>query len=223
MSSSAQQSVRFVLADDHQMMRAGLRSILEQRPGYQVVGEASDGRQAVEMVKQTNPHVVLMDITMPELNGIEATRQIAAVGQGTKVIGLSMHSDRQMITELLRAGAAGYLLKNSAASELLVAVESVMAGKSYLSPDVTRMVMDEMLGRGTPAAEPSVFGSLTTREREVLQLIAEGKTNKEIAQRLEIGIKTVETYRGQVMDKLNLRSVAELTKYAVRHGLTSLQ
>jgi DNA-binding NarL/FixJ family response regulator len=212
-----------VLADDHQMMRAGLRSILEQRPGYQVVGEAEDGRRTVEIVRETSPHIVLMDITMPDLNGIEATRQIMSISPGTKVIGLSMHSDRQMITEILRAGASGYLLKNSAASELLIAVESVMIGKSYLSPDVTRVVMDEMLGKNAPASEPSAFTSLTTREREVLQLIAEGKTNKEIARSLEIGIKTVETYRGQVMDKLNLRSVAELTKYAIRNGLTSLQ
>ncbi|HZZ43678.1 MAG TPA: response regulator transcription factor [Tepidisphaeraceae bacterium] len=215
--------IRFVLADDHQMMRAGLRSILEQRPGYQVVGEAEDGRRTVEIVRETSPHIVLMDITMPDLNGIEATRQIMSISPGTKVIGLSMHSDRQMITEILRAGASGYLLKNSAASELLIAVESVMIGKSYLSPDVTRVVMDEMLGKNAPASEPSAFTSLTTREREVLQLIAEGKTNKEIARSLEIGIKTVETYRGQVMDKLNLRSVAELTKYAIRNGLTSLQ
>ena len=186
-----------------------------------MVGEASNGREAVDLVRRLAPHVVLMDITMPEMNGIEATQQIVTACPGTRVVALSMHSDRQFVTAILRAGAVGYLLKNSAASELSAALDAAMAGKSYLSPDAANAVMDNLLGRA-PAETESAFATLTARQREVLQLIAEGRTSKEIAARLDIGVKTVETYRAQLMEKLGLRTVAELTKYAVRHGLTSL-
>jgi DNA-binding NarL/FixJ family response regulator len=162
---------------------------------------------------------------MPELNGIEATRQVLAEDPSARVIALSMHSDRQIVTEALRAGAKGYLLKNSAASELLAAIRAVMSGRVYLSPSVAHVVVTDLVNpSGRPApSNPSAFSSLTPREREVLQLLAEGKTNKEIAASLDIGVKTVETHRAQVMEKLNLRTVAQLTKYAIRNGMTSIE
>jgi DNA-binding NarL/FixJ family response regulator len=214
---------RILLVDDHQMMRAGLRSLLDGEGGLRVVGEAENGRAAVELAHSLAPHVVLMDITMPDLNGIEATRQIVAASPQTKVVALSMHADRQFVTDMLKAGAVGYLLKNSAASELLAAIRAVMTGRNYLSPTITAVVVDRLVRGGGEDGDPSAFAALTPRERQVLQLIAEGRTNKEIAAQLNVGTKTVETHRAQLMDKLNIRTVAELTKYAIRHGLTALE
>lgn len=209
--------LKVLLADDHEMMRAGLRALLEQ--GHvSVVGEASNGRQAVEMALELRPDIVVMDVSMPELNGVEAARQLTAAKTNMRVVMLSMHSDRLRVVEALKAGAKGYVLKSSAAAELTAALNAVSRGNTYLSPSVADSVVDAYVrnpgqpgGTGTP---------LSTREREVLQLLAEGKTSKEMGASLHIAPKTVETHRAQISKKLGLHSVAELTKYAIRNGLT---
>jgi two-component system response regulator NreC len=217
-------SLRILLADDHELVRAGLRSILERQAGMEVVAEAETGREAVRLTKELSPDIVLMDVSMPELNGVEATRQILNADPNAKVIALSMYSDRQFVAEVLKAGALGYLLKNSALAELVMAIQAVAKRSVYLSPKIAGVVVEDYV-RHSPGSQAvgGAFGTLTPREREVLQLLAEGKTSKEIAAHLNITAKTVETHRGQIMDKLNLRSVAELTKYAIRHGLTPLE
>lgn len=214
--------MRILLADDHQILREGLKGLLARQPDMQVVGEAADGRTTVRMASELAPDVVVMDIGMPGLNGVEATRQIAAHHPGVRVIALSMHSDRRYVTEMLRAGAAGYLVKDSAFEELAQAVNAVAAGKVYLSPSVADAVVDHHV-RGGGGGEPSVFAVLTPREREVLQLLAEGQATKQVAASLDVSVKTVETHRRQIMEKLDLHSVAELTKYAIREGLTSVE
>ena len=232
--------MRVLLADDHRIVREGLRSLLQAQPDLEVVGEAPDGRQAVEMTVQLKPDVVVMDVAMPQLNGIEATRQITGKGPGAKVIALSMHSDRRFVAEALKAGASGYVLKDSAFEELVTAIRSVVADRVYLSPRVAGVVVEDYVRRlptgGRTAAAPpparhhddgapghtSVFDVITPREREVLQLMAEGYATKEVAHRLQVSVKTVETHRRQIMEKLDLHSVAELTKYAIREGLTAL-
>jgi DNA-binding NarL/FixJ family response regulator len=212
---------RIVLADDHDVVRAGIRGILERHAGAEVVGEAANGRAAVEAARDLHPHVVVMDIAMPELNGLEATRQIVAADAGVKVIILSMHSSRQFVSEALKAGAHGYLLKNNAMHELSPAVDAVAAGKVYLSPSIAELVVEDYI-RHVPATGQIAFSALSQREREVLQLLAEGKTSREIALSLNLGAKTVESHRAQIMDKLGIRTVAELTKFAIREGLTPL-
>ncbi len=214
-------SVRILLADDHEIVREGLRSLLEKQPDMEVIAEADNGRTAITMSKKLKPEVVIMDITMPDLNGIEATRQIIAESPGVKVIALSMHSSRKLITEMLSAGASGYLLKHSALEELGKAIEAVTNNQTYLSPKITGTVVKDYL-RCIEDKDSSALPALTTREREVLQLFAEGKTTKQIASRLHVSISTVESHRKQIMDKLNLHSIAELTKYAISEGLTSL-
>jgi DNA-binding NarL/FixJ family response regulator len=211
-------SVRILLADDHKIVRDGLRALIERQPGLEVAGEAENGRAAVELTRQVSPDAVVMDVGMPDLNGIEATRQIVAEGAGVRVIALSMHSDRRFVTEMLRAGASGYLLKDCAFEELTQAVQVVMGGQTYLSPGIASVVVEDYVRQ---AGEEAV--GLTGREREVLQLLAEGRSTKQIAERLRVSAKTVETHRQKLMEKLNLRSVADLTKYAVRAGLTSLE
>ena len=208
-----------LLADDHTMLRQGLRSLLEHEAGLEVVGEASDGRTAVRMARELAPQVVIMDVAMPELNGIEATRQIVADLPGARVIALSMHSSKRMVVEMLRAGASGYVLKLSAFDELAQAVQTVAAGGRYLSPSVAGVVVDELV---SPEAPSSAFSALTPREREVLQLLAEGNNTKEIAAILQITARTVDVHRKRVMDKLGMNSVAELTRYAMREGLVPL-
>lgn len=214
-------TARILLADDHKILREGLRVLLESQNGLRIVGEADNGRAAVQLAVQLKPDVVIMDVGMPELNGIDATRQIVRQCPRTRVIALSMHSDGQFVTGMLKAGAAGYLLKDSAFEELHDAVQTVLQGKVYLSPSVTGTIVDGYI-RSQPA-QPADIASLTPREREVLQLLAEGKTTKQIAQILQVSVKTVETYRRQLMEKLNTQSVAELTKFAIRVGLTSLE
>jgi len=214
--------MRIMLADDHRMFRQGLRTLLESRQDMEVVGEASDGREAVEMAGQCNPDVIIMDVSMPGLNGVEATRKIMLDRPGTKVIGLSMHTDRRYTSELLKAGAAGYLPKDGAFDELEQAVRAVSAGEVYLSPRIAAGLVDDYV-RQPKDATASVFERLTAREREVLQLMAEGQATKEIAATLHVSVKTVETHRRQIMEKLNIYSVAELTKYAIREGLTSIE
>jgi two-component system, NarL family, response regulator NreC len=215
-------SIRILLADDHRIMREGLRAMLDSLPGTSVVGEANNGRTAVKLAAELKPDIVVMDITMPDLNGIEATRQLAADCPGVKVIALSIHSDRRFISGMFRAGAAGYLLKDCAFEELNGAIQAVASGHTYVSPVIADQVIKDYVGR-TPAAGPDVSApQLTGREREVLQLLAEGKSTREISLHLQVSIKTVETYRQQLMSKIGVHSVAELTKYAIREGLTTL-
>lgn len=213
---------RIFIADDHRIVRDGLRSLIERENDLELVGMAENGRQALQMTRKLKPDVVIMDISMPDLNGIDATSQIVDEVPGVKVIALSMHSEKQLIDGMLQAGAAGYLLKESAFEELIKAIRIVCAGKKYLSPDVTDTVLQSYLN---PPSDNDYYQSsgLTLREREVLQLIVEGGTTKQVASRLNISIKTVESHRSRIMEKLDLRSVAELTKYALRHGITSLE
>lgn len=214
-------TTRILISDDHSIMREGLRALVEGRPGMTVVGEAENGRRAVELAAELRPDVVIMDVTMPELGGVEATRRITGVRPETRVIALSVHSDRRFVLQMFRAGAAGYLLKDCAFEELIRAIRAVVEGQAYLSPNIAGVVVGEFL-RNLTAEEAPAFGNLTGREREVLQLMAEGKTTKEIAGLLRVSVKTVESHRRQVMEKLQIGSIAELTKYAIREGLTSL-
>jgi DNA-binding NarL/FixJ family response regulator len=213
---------RIMLADDHRIMREGLKSLLNEEDDMEVVGEADNGRRAIEMVDAMSPDVVVMDIGMPELNGIEATRRIVLDHPDTKVVALSMHSDRRFMAEILKAGAAGYLLKDGAFEELAGAIRTVVAKKMYLSPRIADVVVEDYV-RNMPRGVPSAFAALTPREREVLQLLAEGKATKQAAACLHVSVKTVETHRRQIMTKLDIHSVAELTKYAIREGLTSVE
>jgi DNA-binding NarL/FixJ family response regulator len=215
-------TMRILLADDHRIVREGLRTLLNSEADMKVLAEAANGREAVKLAEELAPDVVVMDVAMPDLNGIEATRQIRAKFPQTRVIALSMHTDRRFMSEMLRAGASGYLWKDGAFDELALAIRTAMSGKVYLSPHIADVVVDDYVRR-LPDAIPSVFAALTPREREVLQLIAEGKATKEVAHALNVSVKTVETHRRQLMDKLELHSVAELTKYAIREGITSIE
>lgn len=212
---------RIILADDHQIVREGLATLLEQEGDMRVVGTAADGRTAVKLSAELSPDVVVLDVGMPGLNGIDAARQIAAAQPTTKILALSMHSDRRFVLEMLRAGASGYLLKDCAFDELAHAIRAVVAGQTYLSPRVAGVVVEGFLEQTDPS-ERTGAAALTPREREVLQLLAEGMATKQVAHHLGVSIKTIETHRRQVMTKLELDSVAELTKYAIREGLTSL-
>jgi len=209
--------IKIIIVDDHQMVREGIRSLLAGQMGLQVIAEAGSGREGVRLAEKHAPDLVIMDIGMTDLNGIEATRQIRDKNQGVRVLVLSMHSDQRFVERTLKAGAAGYLLKDCSFEELARAIRTVMAGEIYLSPGIVSGVVREYIG--TSPAEPP---SITSREREVLQLITEGRGTREIADLLFISIKTVETHRQQIMRKLRLRTVAELTKYAIREGLTTL-
>lgn len=214
-------AIRVLLADDHQLFRQGLRSMLANDAGIKVIGEAENGRSAVQLARQLVPNVVIMDISMPDLNGIDATRRIKERCPGIQVLAVSAHADRRFVTGVLAAGAAGYLLKDSAFEELCRAVHTVAGKQVYLSPAVAGGVVEASLGRA-PASGASGAAALTPRQREVLQLLAEGLNTKRIAARLHVSVKTVETHRAQIMERLNCHSVAELTKYAIREGITSL-
>ncbi len=213
--------LRIILADDHSIMREGLCYLLEKQPGMEVIAEAENGRRTVKLCRELKPDVVVIDIAMPDMNGIEATRQIVNESPNIKVIALSMHSNRKFVREMLSAGASGYLLKDSAFEELSKALDTVGNNQTYLSPEIADAVVKDYLGyiENDNSAASSI---LRHREREVLQLIAEGKTTKQIASSLYISEKTVATHRKQIMDKLSFNSIAELTKYAIREGLTSL-
>jgi two-component system response regulator NreC len=213
-------SIRIILADDHAIVRHGLSKLLQQEEGMEVVAQAQDGHSTVELTRELSPDMVIMDIGMPDLNGIEATRQIVQDFPQVKVIGLSMHSGQKFVSEMLKAGASGYLLKDCAVEELTTAIKTVADGKIYLSPGITDIVVENYVRRSEDM-ETSAFSLLSQREREVLQLMAEGKTTKQIARHLYISPKTVEGHRLRIMSKLKMDNVAQLTKYAIQEGLTS--
>lgn len=215
-------SARIIIADDHKIVRDGLRALLEKDAGVEVIAEAEDGRMAVRLARQMTPDVVIMDIGMPDLNGIDATRQIVAEVSGVKVVALSMHSDRRFVAQMFKAGASAYLLKDCAFEELSRAVKAVLANQTYLSPEITGPIMEDYV-RHLAKSDVSGFSVLTPREREIIQLLAEGNTSRQIASSLHLSVKTVETHRQQIMSKLNVHSVADLIKYAIREGLTSLE
>lgn len=214
-------TIRILLADDHQMLRDGLRAILASESDLDVVGEVGDGRSAVAMSRALVPDVVVMDIAMPDMNGVEATRRIKRENPEVKIVALSMYPDRRYVIGMLEAGASGYVLKASAYDELTRAVRAVSEGKKYLSPDITGVVVEAQV-HPPPADQGSPYTVLGAREREIVQLLAEGKTSPQIADQLHISTATVETHRRNIMRKLGIHTVAELTKYAIREGLTSI-
>lgn len=211
--------IRIIFVDDHEIFHECIRHLFDQQETMTMLAVANNGRAAVRLARELSPDVVVMDISMPGLNGIDATRRILADNPKTRVIALSMHSDRTIIQQILKAGARGYVLKDCAFDELLTAIQAVMQHNMYLSPKITSVVLDDYLHRD-PESDGS--GTLSVREREVLQLIAEGKSTRQIADELNVSVKTVESHRAQVMKKLNLHSLADLVKYAVREGLTTL-
>jgi two-component system response regulator NreC len=211
-------SIKIILADDHTMLRHGLSRSLEQEQDIEIVGQATNGHSTIELVKELLPDVVIMDIGMPDLNGIEATRRITNDYPNVKIVGLSMYSSDKYVREMFRAGASGYLLKNCTFEELTEAIRTVVNGKTYISPSISDMVVKEYASK--PTDEKSVFSVLTQREREVLQLFAEGKTTKQVGRSLHISPKTVEAHRLRIMDKLDIDNIAQLTKYAIQEGLT---
>jgi DNA-binding NarL/FixJ family response regulator len=213
-------SIKVLIADDHQIVREGLRALLEKEPWVTVVGEAQEGRTTLRLARELVPDVILMDVAMPDLNGIEATRQIVAEFPEIKVIALSMHSDKRFVLNMFKAGAKGYLLKDCAFNNLIKAIRVVAANKTYLSEDIADIVVKDYI-MGPKLSEDPAGEQLTAREREVLQLVVEGKSTNQIADCLHVSVKTVESHRHQIMQKLNIKSVAELTKYAIRAGITS--
>jgi len=214
---------RVLLADDHAIIRQGLCALLEKQPDIEVVGGVENGRKALELAKELSPDIVIMDITMPNLNGIDATRKITSELSGTKIIALSVHSSRRFVAEMLQAGASGYILKECLFDELVEAIRTVLSGGIYLSPKITGVVVDDYVKRLSIREYQPASRSITEREREVLQLLAEGRSTKQIALQLHVSAKTIESNRRNIMDKLKIHSVAELTKYAVREGLTPLE
>lgn len=211
--------IRILLADDHTVMRNGLRLLLERQRNLTVVGEASDGREAVRLAEQLSPEVVVMDIAMPNLNGIEAARQIGATNPHIAIVILSMHSDESYVIRALKAGARAYLLKDSAEGDLIAAIHAITDGKSFFSPAISRILVEDYMRQLEQKHVEDTYELLTAREREILQLLAEGKTNKEVAAMLNLSIYTVETHRTHILQKLNLHNVPELILYAVRKGI----
>jgi DNA-binding NarL/FixJ family response regulator len=219
--------LRIVIADDHEVARRGIRSLLEGHPGWEVCGEAKDGREAVELATKTKPDLVLLDIGMPNLNGLEAARQILATTPNVAILILTMHDSDNVIREVLRAGARGFLLKSDAGRDLVAAVDALQSQKTFFTPRVSQMVLEGFLNREKQHSEieyePDASGEvLTAREREVIQLLAEGRTSKEVAVTLNLSVKTAETHRTNLMRKLGLHSVADLTRYAVRNGIVQV-
>jgi DNA-binding NarL/FixJ family response regulator len=212
--------MKILIAEDHGVVREGLKVLIENQPGMEVIAEAQDGLKAVELAKGLSPDIILMDIAMPNINGVEATRQILEENPDIRIIALSVHFDKHFVTEMLKAGASGYVLKSCLFDEVLRAVQTVGAGGHYLSPKITNVVLDDYVQYVT-AAEKSTEGRLTERERQVVQLLTEGKSTKQIALQLHASPKTVDSNRRQIMNKLGIFSIAELTKYAIREGLTS--
>ena len=214
-------TIRIVLADDHQLFRRGLRVLLEQQPDLSVVAEAKDGREAVAAVETLKPHVLVMDIGMQNLNGIEAARQLTESQAAVAIVILSMHSDESYVLRALKAGAKAYLLKDSAEADLIRAIHAVADGKSFFSPAVSKVLLDDYMRKLQRSGAEDAYDLLTPREREILQLVVEGKSNKEVANMLNLSVYTVETHRSNIMEKLNLKGVPELILYAVRKGIIS--
>lgn len=214
--------IRVLLVDDHRMIREGLRALLANAPDVQIVGEGSDGRSALELVRSLRPDVIVMDVEMPELNGIEATRRIRAENKDVRVVALSGHTDSRYVHQMLEAGACGYVVKMAAHDELVRAVRAASCAKTFLSPEIAGFVVERSTSSGSQRS-PSAYTALGAREREVLQLVAEGRTSSETAREMHISCKTVETHRRNIIKKLGLHGTAELTKYAIREGLTSLE
>lgn len=212
-------AIRILLADDHHILRDGLRLLLERQPGFEVIAEAADGREAVRLAQELCPDIAIVDIAMPGLNGIEATRCIRETCEGTAVIILSMHHDESYVLRALRAGARGYLLKDSLKADLLAAIRAVVQGHSHFSPKVSQLLQEDYFREMSDKQKEDSFELLTAREREILQLAAEGKSNKEIANVLGLSMYTVDTHRSHILQKLNLHSVPELILYAVRKGI----
>ncbi len=213
---------KVLLVEDQTLTRKGMRALLDDSPEIQIVGEAGNGREAVELTETLQPDIVLMDVAMPQLNGIEATRQIHSANPDVRVIMLSMHKDRQYVFESLKAGAAGYVPKDAAYTDLIAAIETVLSGRTYLPPPLQDMVMDDYAQRAQGKQISTDLEKLSGREREVLQLIGEGNSSMEIARLLHISVRTVDTHRQNIMGKLEVRTIAGLTKFAIRHGLCSL-
>lgn len=210
---------RILLADDHALVRAGIRELVQKLPGLEVVAEASNGRQALELIPAQTPDLVLLDIGMKELNGLEVAERLTREHPGVKALILSMHANEEYVLRALRAGACGYMLKDSAITELKLAIDTVLAGKTYLSPSISRSVIDSYLNRTAAPARKNSLDLLTPRQREILQLIAEGNSTKEIAANLNLSAKTVETHRAQLMERLDIYDVASLVRFAIRAGL----
>ncbi len=217
-------TIRILIADDHKIVCDGLKAMLAAQPEMEIVAQAANGREAVRLAQKQKPDMVIMDIAMPDLNGLEAVRQILSNDPRIKVIALSMHADRRYVTGMLSAGASGYILKHCAFEELVQAIHVVLSNQVYLSPAIAGIVVEELARSKQSRSRKARAGvqSLSSREREVLQLISEGHSGRDIAQRLHLSVKTVETHRRQMMDKLGIHSVADLTKFAIREGLTSL-
>ncbi len=215
--------IKILLADDHTIVRKGIRSLLDEEAGMEVVGEAEDGRETIEKVERLSPDIVLMDSTMPILNGLEATRQISKRFPQVKVLVLTMHTNEEYIFQFLQAGAAGYLVKQAAPKELVSAIEAVHRGDYFLSPAISKTVIEEYVRQVKTTDKDDPYEQLTDREREVLQLIVEGFSNREIAERLHISLKTAGVHRINLMHKLNIHNLTELTKYAIRKGIISLE
>jgi len=213
--------IRIVLADDHQLFRRGLRVLLEQQPDFTVVTEAKDGREAVAAVQSLKPDVLVVDIGMQNLNGIEAARQLTESHSDVAIVILSMHSDESYVLRALKAGAKAYLLKDSAEEDLIRAIHAVTSGKSFLSPAVSKVLLDDYMRKLQRLGGEDAYDLLTPREREILQLVVEGKSNKDVANMLNLSVYTVETHRSNIMEKLNLKGVPELVLYAVRKGIIS--
>jgi DNA-binding NarL/FixJ family response regulator len=213
--------IRILLADDHNILRRGLRLLLERQPGFEVVGEAADGRQAVETAETTKPDVVLLDIAMPNLNGIEAAEQIRNALPQAAIVILSMHSDESYVLRALKAGARGYVLKDSAENDLIDTIKAVSTGQAFFSPEISKILVEDYVREMKKHGAEDSYELLTAREREVLQMLAEGKSNKDIANLLNLSLFTVETHRRNLQDKLNLHSIAELILYAVRKRIIS--
>ncbi len=211
---------KILICDDHKIFREGLRALLSGQPGVRVVGGARDGEEAVRLARELSPDIVIMDITMPGLNGIEAARKLAKAKKSARVIALSMHNDRKYVTEIFKAGARAYLLKDSAFDELMDAIKAVSCGRYFLSAGITDLVLGDFIK--APQPEKSAFTLLSSREREVLQLLAEGLRTKEISRKLSLSVKTVETHRKRIMEKLGIQSIAGLTRYAVKEGIVGL-
>jgi len=214
-------AIKVLLVDDHQLFRTGLRQLLERHPAVSIVGEASTGRAALDEVASRNPDIVLLDISLPEMNGIEVTRRLTHDHPEVRVLIVSMHSDHRYVTEALRAGAKGYLLKDSSPDEMLRAIQRVLNGQYYLSPHINEQVISDFVQQSR-SDDSSAYSILSAREREVLQLLAEGKSTKQTAELLNVSVKTVETHRMHIMDKLQIHTLPELTRYALKEGLTSL-